>query len=200
MTRSRAAGAAAVLALHALLWLGWRLHAPPAAREAPPPAAAPLVVRLLSLPPPVAPAAPRPLPTPRPATAPPPARALAAPVRPEPALQVPAAAALPTVAEPAPSASPPAPPSPPPLVLDLPRGASAPRRSPALDDLRANTAPRTVASRIANAMAKDWTEEVLGDGRVRYRRGDECIQVQPSRDAQLDPINGSGRPKQAGSC
>jgi hypothetical protein len=196
MTRSRALAAAAVLALHLGLWWAWR--EPPAPVEsAALPQRAPLLLRL---PPPPA----RPddaLPLPAIARRNPP---------PMPALEVPAIAALPADAPPAPAATAapvqampaPAPPRPAPLVLELPRGASAPRRNPALDDPRANTARATLESRIAKATQKDWVEEVLGDGRTVWRRGDECVLVKPSRDAELDSFNQSSshRPKQAGNC
>ena len=62
-----------------------------------------------------------------------------------------------------------------------------------LDDPRANRARRTLESMIAGTMVGDdrLSEEMLGDGRVRYRRGSDCIMVQPARSAQLDPFNQS---------
>lgn len=92
---------------------------------------------------------------------------------------------------PSPPPSPVPPPPAPPLVLDLPRAASAVRRSPALDDARANTARATVESRIAATLDDRLIEERRGDGTVRFRRGNECVDVLPNRDAQLDPFNES---------
>lgn len=196
MTRSRALAATAVLALHLGLWWAWREPALPSERVAPL-QRAPLVLRLP--PPPVQ--ADDALPLPAPARRNPP---------PMPALEVPAIAALPADPPPAAAAATvpeqavpaPVPARPAPLVLELPRGASAPRRNPALDDPRANTARATLESRIAKATQKDWVEEVLGDGRTVWRRGDQCVMVKPSRDAELDSFNQSSshRPKQAGSC
>lgn len=202
--RRRRWAAAAVLLLHAGLWWAWRDTRPTPDRHA---AAvqAPVLLRLAAPSTPSTPSAtpddtlPR-LPVPRPT------------LPPAPALEVPAIAALPPAAGPAPTSAatpaaapataPAAPSATAPLVLDLPRGASAPRRNPALDDPRANTARATVESRIAKAMQKEWVEEVLGDGRTRWRRGDECVLVKPARDAELDSFNQSSshRPNQAGAC
>jgi hypothetical protein len=88
--------------------------------------------------------------------------------------------------------------NPPALRLDLPRGASAPERwrQPALDDPRANTPRRTLEALIAGTMGGDdrLIEEPLGDGRIRYRRGSDCIVVHPARGALIDPFNQSASP------
>lgn len=94
-------------------------------------------------------------------------------------------------ATPPPQPPSPLPTAPPPLVLDLPRAASAPRRSPALDDPRTNTARATVESRIAAMLDDRLIEEQRGDSGVRFRKGSECVDVLPNRDAQLDPFNES---------
>ena len=196
--------ALAVLAAHALLVAAllqagvWRDRTPAA------PASPPLVVRLLSLPP----AAPLPVPVPA-AQRPPRPRALpAAAAAAQPALEVPAAAALPQAADPTPAPPPAAsvdtaPPRP--LLLDLPRSASAPQRvrNPALDDPRANTPAATLESRIGAATGDGrWSVEQLPDGSRRYRRGSECRLVQPARSTQLDPFNSAvyTPPPAAGSC
>lgn len=117
--------------------------------------------------------------------------------------------------DPAPTSAPAAPPAAPtavpraaaapasaPLRLDLPRGAATAGRSPALDDPRVGSRRATVESRIARATAAEWVEELQPDGRVFYRRGDECVLVKPSREAELDPFSGaaSPKPRQAGQC
>jgi hypothetical protein len=115
------------------------------------------------------------------------------------AITLPAASApQPTLAE-APAAAAP-------LQLDLPRTASAPerRRHPGLDDPRANTPRKTLEARIAGTMGGDdrLVEEMLGDGRLRYRQGADCILVQPSRAALVDPFNQSATPipRMVGPC
>ena len=62
-----------------------------------------------------------------------------------------------------------------------------------LDDPRANRARRTLESMIAGTVVGDdrLSEEMLGDGRIRYRRGNECTVVQPTRGAQIDPFKQS---------
>jgi len=84
------------------------------------------------------------------------------------------------------------------LRLDLPRAASAPQRwrQPALDDPRANTPRRTLESMIAGTMGGDnrLIEEPLGDGRIRYRRGSDCIVVHLARSGLIDPFNQSASP------
>ena len=109
-------------------------------------------------------------------------------------MDVPAAAALPVptaaVAEPVP-----APPRP--LVLDLPRKASAPLagRHPGLDDPRANSARSTLESNIARAVGSDQVvEQPLGDGRLRLRKGSGCVELRPNAAGQLAPFNESVSP------
>ena len=218
MARSRAAVAAAVLVAHALLVLGWQaLTASPLATPAPATTAQPpLVVRLLSRTAPEATRSAPPAAQEQPPAAPE-RRATSPDRRTTPsasALQVPQAAALPaspsalpatadapgSQAEPARSAvgTAPADPASAPLRRDLPRTA-LPSRLPALDDARARTPTATLGSRIARATAATWTEEALGDGRIRYRRGDECVVSTPSRDGGLDPFNQAVAPKARGS-
>jgi hypothetical protein len=84
-----------------------------------------------------------------------------------------------------------------PLVLDLPRKASAPwaPRHPALDDPRANSTRQTLESRLAHALGTaPVTEEHLGDGRLRFRKGSECIELRPNSAGQLSPFNESVSP------
>jgi hypothetical protein len=84
------------------------------------------------------------------------------------------------------------------LRLDLPRAASAPQRwrQPALEDPQANTPRRSLEARIAGTMAGDdrLVEEPLGDGRIRFRRGSDCIVMQRARSALVDPFNQSTSP------
>ena len=97
--------------------------------------------------------------------------------------------------------------TPPPVALDLglPRGASAPwrARNPVLDDERANTNPaarQTLEARIAAALggSDQITEERLDDGRIRLRRGNQCVVAHPNRAERLDPFNASVLPKLRG--
>lgn len=182
----------AVVAGHALLWWVARETGVWRERGAPPPATAPLQVQLIALPPPAAatpPAAPAP-------QRPPATPAITAPtiewVAPRPDTPAPAA---PPAAAPAGPATPMSASAPAPLRLELPRGAATARRPPALDDPRANSAPRTLESRIAEATGANvdtggaWTEEPMADGLLRVRRGRECWIVAPNRDNQLDPFN-----------
>ena len=164
-------------------------------RHGPAPERQPLVVRLM-LPPAAAPAA-----APRQAAAP--ARAL--PARREPqAITLPAPAVEAT--EPPAQPSQPAPvavtgevaaSAPPPLDLRLPRGASAPWRAhnPALDDPRANSRKATMEENLAAAMGGDgrWVMELLDGDRIRYRRGNQCVEVQRTRAGQLELANGAFR-------
>ncbi len=91
------------------------------------------------------------------------------------------------------------------LNLHLPRGASAPwrTRNPVLDDERANTNPaarQTLEARIAAALggSDQITEERLDDGRIRLRRGNQCVVSHPNRAERLDPFNASVLPKLRG--
>lgn len=225
MPRRRAAVAAAVVLGHVLLILGWRTLTASVDTKRLRPAASqpPLLVRLWTD---AAPMAKRsPMAEPPPSRAP--GRDEAKGARPQPpALQVPQAAALPwpapaaqppsaaaTAAEAAPTAPTPthaalpAEPASAPLRLDLPRSAiggrvAGPDRHPGLDDPRARSAVPTMASRIADATAATWTEEPLGDGRIRYRRGGECYVTVPTRAGALDAFNQSVAPpmRGAGPC
>ena len=206
---ARTLGASAVFALHVLGLVA--LMAQPRGLDRSParPVQPPIWLRLLR------PAQP---PTPRAAVAPP----LAPPVRPTvrpigrgitvaPALQAltapattpsspaasasesPAATAAPTPVAANPSATQAAAP----LNLDLPRAASAAwrQRPLALDDLRANTARATFEEKLAAALGGDgvWQEEKLDNDRTRFRRGNTCVEVQRSREAQLDPTSDRAR-------
>jgi len=88
---------------------------------------------------------------------------------------------------------------PPPLNLALPLGASAPwrQRNPALDDPRVHSPPATVDSRIAAALGGSdrITQEHLEGGRIRFRRGNECVVAHPNRAERIDPFNASVSPK-----
>ena len=95
--------------------------------------------------------------------------------------------------------------SPAPLNLALPRAASAPwrTRNPVLDDERANSNPlarQTVEARIAAVLggSDQVTEERLDDGRIRLRRGGQCVVAHPNRAERIDPFNSSVLPKLKG--
>lgn len=199
----RQAAAGVVIALHVgvlatLPRLGaWRDRGPPAEQRAP------LVVQLL-----------RPWqPQAEPAAAPPrTVKPAASPQRsPAPTSPLPdAPAALP--AEPAPAAitrpaAPPAEPAAPapPLNLALPRGASAPwrgMRNPAFEDPRSQTARASFESRLRTAMGGDgvWVEERVDLDHVRFRRGNDCVQMTRSRAGQLELAGGAFRNLWAGSA
>jgi len=87
------------------------------------------------------------------------------------------------------------------LRLTLPPGyaASASVRSAALNDPRSNTRRQTFEDRIANAAAVtgDWVEERAGDGRMRRRRGDTCVETEESRIAMIDRFNENVAPRAA---
>lgn len=189
---------AGVLALHALglaglLRLGvWRDREPAAV------APVPLTVRLIQA-----------LALERPAPAPAAAPDRALPTIPAPrrardaeaiTLPAPTAAPDPLVAAPPPvAAAAPASASAAPLDLILPRAASAPwrARSPALDDPRANSARASFEARLQGAMGGDgrWVEERIDADRVRFRRGDTCIELKRSQAERLDPWNQTNSPK-----
>lgn len=192
--RSRPArlAVAGVLALHALglaglLQLGvWRDRTPAAA------APVPLTVRLIQA-----------LTVERPAPAPTLAAHRAAPPHRAPqssrnteaiTLPAPAPAPDPIVPAPLPAAvTPPTAASAATLDLRLPGAASAPwrARSPALDDPRANSARASFEARLQGAMGGDgrWIEERIDADRVRFRRGDTCIDLKRSQAERLDPWN-----------
>lgn len=99
-------------------------------------------------------------------------------------------------AEPALVASPPEMPAsqpPRPLDLNLPRGYAAQpgARNPAIADPRANTTRPTPEARMARSFDTQVTEEVMDDGRRRFRQGDKCVIATPSRTTQLMPFSES---------
>lgn len=124
--------------------------------------------------------------------------AAAAPTPPPPAdaaAQAPAAAAA--------SAATPAP-SPAPLNLALPaRPASAPPAAAwARDDARVHDTPLDGEQRMARSLGTDTTLRSVrrGDG-FELRRGNGCVQVQPSRTGQILPADSSTpRPALVGRC
>lgn len=87
------------------------------------------------------------------------------------------------------------------LKLTLPPGAAASSsaRSQALNDPRSNTRRQSFEDRIANAAAVtgDWVEERAGDGRMRRRRGDTCVETEESRIAMIDRFNENVAPRAA---
>jgi hypothetical protein len=103
---------------------------------------------------------------------------------------------------PAPAAQSEISPSPPPLNTVLPartsRIASAPwaQRNPALDDPRANTPRASFESKLRAALAGsgEWEEQRIDGDRVRFRRGNTCIDTQRSRVATLNPFNQAASP------
>jgi len=75
---------------------------------------------------------------------------------------------------------------------------------PALDDPRANPHRLTAAERMAATLGTDdrVTEENLGGGRRRIRRGNKCVIVSQSRIGELMPFNDAAvrTPSLAGAC
>lgn len=63
--------------------------------------------------------------------------------------------------------------------------------------------PRSVEASLARALGETpLIQENLGDGRLRLRRGRDCVELRDARMAQLDPFNQSVSPipKQAEGC
>ncbi len=180
-----------VLGLHALVWLTWRMSQPSApgtrATAEPPP----LIVRLLAPPaetasphkPPAMPSAQARRPAASPAERP---AFTAQPITMPSTADV---AASPTTG----SATPPVQPASAPLRLDLTLrqagNSASPEIAAALDDRRVRTPKLSWEQRTANRLDPRVREEVLDDGRLRLRQGDDCVIVAASRHAQLNPIN-----------
>lgn len=95
--------------------------------------------------------------------------------------------------------------SPAPLNLQLPKGwspQSVPRH-PALEFQPGQRQPMTLESRLTQALGDGhWTEERLGDGRLRLRHGNRCVYLRRNRSDELHPFNASPTPwtAQAGAC
>ena len=97
-----------------------------------------------------------------------------------------------------------------PPALDLrlpatPRSSASPAlRSPAQQavDARVGGARRgSPEERMGRRLESEWTEERLPDGRVRMRRGDDCVLLSEARAAQIDPWNNRGTmPRGATGC
>jgi hypothetical protein len=99
----------------------------------------------------------------------------------------------------------PSPPTVAPLDLTLRRSASSPTstRSPAslaTQDSRANSERASFGEKLAQDLGSDSrsTEENLGDGRIRFRSGADCVIVHESRAGQLDPMSQTTRPAPRG--
>ena len=190
---ARASALFAVLAIHlTLLWLLVNSSATRAARESKAAPPTRITLRPIAASPPVAPAqvaieAPARVSTPRPPTA--------RPTRTREATSAPGITAMPgprpeAALRPEPSASEA---SPLPSLLDTEatrRAIRASARNPALGDPRTHSArPDTPEARMAANFDTRLTEEELGDGRRRLRRGASCVIVTPSRIGQLMPFN-----------
>jgi hypothetical protein len=206
----RAAIVVPVLLLHiALLWLLTQAH-PERAGVASALAAKPMVMRWIEAVtsvPPLPPAAVKPAPeiaqtqppritskaviqsAPISTSAAPPSEAVVAPTT--------------TDVAPAPTAT--SPPLVGPLDLTLRRSASSVplTRSPAslaTQDSRANSERASFGEKLAQDLGSDSrsTEENLGDGRIRFRSGADCVIVHESRAGQLDPMSQTTRPAPRG--
>lgn len=191
----RWAARAVVVALHAALLAALWLHRPArlgdvGARQA---TTVQLILPRRQAPPPEAVREPSPARAPAPTV-----------IEPQPfSIEVPAAPdeRPPTTAAPTPAPTTPAEPPRTTLRLTLPPGAAASSsvRSAALNDPRSNTRRQTFEDRIANAAAVtgDWVEERTGDGRMRRRRGDTCVETEESRIAMIDRFNENVAPRAA---
>lgn len=87
-------------------------------------------------------------------------------------------------------------PTPTPLNLQLPKGWTPPSgsRHPALE-FNFGQRPATLESRLSKALGDgQWTEERLGDGRLRLRNGNRCIDFQRSRSDELSPSSATPMP------
>lgn len=83
-----------------------------------------------------------------------------------------------------------------PLMLQLPKGWLPPRgpRHPALESGLGQRSI-TLESHLAKALGDGhWTEERLGDGRLRLRNGHRCIDLQRNRSDELNPFNATPTP------
>jgi hypothetical protein len=209
--RRRAAVVVPVLLLHvALLWLLTQAH-PDRSDAASAQATKPMVLRWIDAVTTVPPLAAKPVPEAAP-TQPPRvvSRAItqAAPnptslTQPSQAVAVP----LPSIStdiSPTPAAAAPATVAP--LDLTLRRSASSPpsTRSPAslaTQDSRANSERANFGDKLAQDLGSEGrrTEENLGDGRIRFRSGADCVVTHESRAGQLDPMSQTTRPAPRGA-
>jgi hypothetical protein len=92
-----------------------------------------------------------------------------------------------------------------PLDLRLPRATSATPAatapaSLAAQDGRANSERASISEKLAEALGGDGrrSEENLGDGRIRFRSGADCVIAEESRAGQLDPMSQTNRPAPRG--
>lgn len=193
-----------VLGLHALLFIAWPRQPLPS-RDAPP--AEPVTMLRLLWPeaatrPPLRGPQPAGTPSPQAARRAPPTPAAAAPA--EVRTEVPAAAAaVPAVGQ-AITLTPAEPPASAPLNLRLPGRLQLPATpaAAALADPRANSTRPTLEARLARSLDNTVTEELLPDGSVRIRRGNDCFIARPTRGSQLDPFSEHAKtaPRSVSSC
>lgn len=134
------------------------------------------------------------------------------PASPAPRPEPPTAFSAPTVpAAPPPAASQAASPgeqrSARPLDLRLPPSASLSGSAPrsmaqqAVEQQIGGRPTLSAEARLSRRLETTWTEENLGDGRIRLRRGNECVILKETVASQLDPWNRAGPPPRgAGPC
>lgn len=87
-------------------------------------------------------------------------------------------------------------PTPTAMNLQLPKGWAPPSgsRHPALE-FNFGQRSATLESRLTKALGDgQWTEERLGDGRLRLRNGNRCIDFQRSRSDELSPSSATPMP------
>ncbi len=84
------------------------------------------------------------------------------------------------------------------LDLRLPRAPSGapPPSAQATIDPRSNSARKSFSDVLAAKLGSDdrWIEDARGDGRLRVRKGASCVDVRPTRGAELNPFDQSVRP------
>lgn len=194
-----------VLGLHGLLFIAWPRQPLPA--RGAPPAAPVTMLRLLWPASPEAAARREPLPakvlSPQTARQARPAPAAAALRNPAPAEQPAPPADAGSVGQ-AITLTPAEPPASAPLNLRLPGRGQLPATpaAAALADPRANSPRPTLEARLARSLDTTVTEELLPDGSVRIRRGNDCFIARPTRGSQLDPFSEHAKtaPRSVGSC
>jgi hypothetical protein len=92
-----------------------------------------------------------------------------------------------------------------PLRLELPRlrrAEAVPSPAQQAVERQAGGQPRLNAeARLVRRLETHWTEENLGDGRIRLRRGEDCVILKETTASQLDPWNNRGpAPRGASPC
>ena len=66
----------------------------------------------------------------------------------------------------------------------------------ATDDARSNSGRASFGDALARELGTDprLSDELRGDGRVRIRRGADCVDLRDARSAAIDPFSQTTRP------